>query len=137
MEKIFNWISVVLGVAGGFLAAALGGWDKWLMALVAFVCLDYITGLVKAVATKTLSSEIGFKGLLRKVLIFVVVAVAVILQGLLVNAIPLRDIVVCFYLANEGISLLENIAEFLPIPAKVKEVLLQIRDKNAAKEDNN
>lgn len=131
MDKAFNWISIILGAVGGFLAAALGGWDKWLLALVAFVVIDYITGIVKAIFTKTLSSEIGFKGIIKKVFIFAVVAVAVIIQGLIDNYLPLRDIVVCFYLTNEGISLLENIAEFVPIPEKIKEILLQLRDKTA------
>ena len=136
MDKVFNWFSIVFGVVGGFFAAVLGGWDKWLIALVAFVCIDYVTGVVSAIYTKTLSSEIGFRGLMKKILIFVVVAVAVILQGLLENAIPLRDIAVCFYLANEGISLLENVAMFLPIPKKIRTVLLQIREKGDGADDN-
>lgn len=131
MEKVFNWISIVFAAVGGFLAAALGGWDKWLLALVAFVVIDYISGVLKAIFTKTLSSEIGFKGIFKKVMIFAVVAVAVILQQLIDNALPLRDIVLCFYLANEGISLLENVAEFVPIPEKLRQILLQLRDKTS------
>ncbi len=131
MEKIFNWISIAFAAVGGFLAAALGGWDKWLLALLAFVVIDYITGVIKAIWTKALSSEIGVKGIFKKVMIFAVVAVAVILQRLIDNALPLRDIVLCFYLANEGISLLENVAEFVPIPAKLKDILLQLRDKTS------
>lgn len=131
MEKVFNWISIVFAAVGGFLAAALGGWDKWLLALVAFVVIDYISGVLKAIFTKTLSSEIGFKGIFKKVMIFAVVAVAVILQRLIDNALPLRDIVLCFYLANEGISLLENVAEFVPIPDKLRQILLQLRDKTS------
>lgn len=137
MEKVFNWISIVFAAVGGFLAAALGGWDKWLLALVAFVVIDYISGVLKAIFTKTLSSEIGFKGIFKKVLIFAVIAVAVILQNLIDNALPLRDIVLCFYLANEGISMLENLAEFVPIPGKLKDILLQLRSKTSVmdKED--
>lgn len=137
MEKVFNWISIVFAAVGGFLAAALGGWDKWLFALIAFVIIDYISGVLKAIFTKTLSSEIGFKGIFKKVLIFAVIAVAVILQNLIDNALPLRDIVLCFYLANEGISMLENLAEFVPIPGKLKDILLQLRSKTSVmdKED--
>lgn len=131
MEKVFNWISIIFAAVGGFFAAALGGWDKWLLALVAFVVIDYISGVLKAIFTKTLSSEIGFKGIFKKVMIFAVVAVAVILQQLIDNALPLRDIVLCFYLANEGISLLENVAEFVPIPDKLRQILLQLRDKTS------
>lgn len=66
MEKIFNWVSIIFGVVGGFIAGALGGWDKWLIALVIFVIFDYITGVIKAIYKKQLSSEIGFKGILKK-----------------------------------------------------------------------
>ncbi len=130
-SKALNWISVALAAVGGFLAAALGGWDKWLMALVAFVVIDYITGLLKAWFTKTVSSEIGFKGIIKKILIFIVIAVSVIVQGLIDNAVQLRYVFVCFYLANEGISLLENIAEFLPIPDGIKDILLQLKNKTS------
>ena len=130
MEKLFNWASIVFGAAGGFLSGVLGGWDKWLAALVVFVCLDFATGIVKGIFQHRLASEICFKGIVKKVFIFVVVAIGVVLQSLVGDNLPLRDIVVCFYLANEGISVLENIAEFIPLPAKLKEVLLQIREKS-------
>ena len=99
MDKLFNWISVVFGVIGGTMASLCGGFDKWLGALLLFVVLDYMTGIAKAINTKTLSSEIGFRGICKKVLIFIVVIIAVTLQGLLNNSLPLRDIVVCFYLS--------------------------------------
>lgn len=135
MEKLFNWISVVFGLLGGFLVSCLGGWDKWLYALIFMVGIDYITGLAKAWSLKQLSSVIGFIGIIKKVMIFLVVGVGVVLQGLVENAIPLREVVICFYIANEGISLLENIAVFTPIPDKLKDVLLQIRDKGDAKNE--
>ena len=131
MDKAFNWISILFGTIGGWLVVNLGGQDKWLMALVAFVVLDYITGWIKAWFTKTLSSEVGFRGIIKKIMIFVVVGTAVVLQNLITGELPLRDMVVCFYLSNEGISLLENIAEFIPLPAKLKEVLIQLRNKTA------
>lgn len=134
-DKIFNWISIVGGVAGGFLCNALGGWDVILKALVALVIMDYATGILKAIYTKTLSSSIGFKGLIRKSVIFVVVATAVIVESVLGGSIPLREIVIIFFVCNEGISLLENASQFIPIPDKLKETLIQLRDsKNGKKE---
>jgi len=134
LEKIFNWISIVGGIVGGFLCKALGGWDVILTALVSLVVLDYVTGILKAIYTKTLSSAVGFKGLIRKAIIFVVVATAVIVESVIGNAIPLREIVIIFFVCNEGISLLENASQFIPIPDKLKETLIQLRDKNGKKE---
>ena len=134
-DKIFNWISIVGGIAGGFLCNALGGWDVILKALVALVVLDYVTGILKAIYTKTLSSAIGFKGLIRKTLIFVVVATAVVVESIIGDTIPIREIVIIFFVCNEGISLLENASQFIPIPDKLKETLIQLRDsKNGKKE---
>ena len=128
--KIFNTLSIIGGVAGGFLCQWLGGWDVILKALVALVILDYITGVLKAIYTKTLSSAVGFKGLIRKVVIFIVIATAVIVQSVIGDSIPLREIVIIFFVCNEGISLLENASQFVPIPEKLKETLIQLRDKN-------
>lgn len=131
--KDFNIFSVIGGTIGGVLAFMFGGFDVLLYALVAFVVLDYATGFIKGVYTKMLSSEIGFKGLLKKLLIFIVVAVAVILQRVLNNSIPLREVAIVFFICNEGISILENAAEFIPIPEKLKDVLLQLRKQNDKK----
>ena len=92
--------------------------------------VDYITGVIKAIYKKKLSSEIGFKGLLKKIVMFIVIAVAFAIQVLMGNTVPLREIVIMFYIANEALSLLENAAEFIPVPDKIKEVLLQIREKD-------
>ena len=129
IEKMFNGISVVGGIVGGFLCQWLGGWDVILKALVVLIILDYITGVLKAIVTKTLSSQVGFTGLIRKIVIFIVVATAVTVQGVIGDAIPLREIVIIFFICNEGISLLENASEFIPIPEKLKETLIQLRDK--------
>lgn len=135
IDKIFNWISIVGGIVGGFLCNALGGWDVILKALVTLIILDYVTGILKAIYTKTLSSAIGFKGLIRKTLIFVVVATAVVAESVIGNTIPLREIVIIFFVCNEAISLLENASQFIPIPDKLKETLIQLRDsKNGKKE---
>lgn len=130
IEKVFNWFSIVGGLVGGFLCDYLGGCDVMLKALVALVILDYVTGVLKAIYTKTLSSAVGFKGLIRKIVIFIVVATAVIVQSVIGDAIPLREIVIIFFVCNEGISLLENASEFVPIPTKLKDTLIQLRDKN-------
>lgn len=130
MTKLFNWFSIVGGVVGGFLAKYLGGYDDILRALVILVVLDYFTGVLKAIVTKTLSSAVGFKGLIKKILIFVVVATAVSVQPVVGDSIPLREIAIIFFICNEAISLLENASEFIPIPAKLKETLIQLRDKS-------
>lgn len=128
MEKIFNVISVTVGILGGLIASLFGAWDKFLCALLVLMVLDYITGIIKAVYTKTLSSDIGFKGLLKKIVILIIVVLANVLQQLVGENIAIREIVIVFYIANEGISILENAAVIMPImPDKLKEVLLQLR----------
>ena len=129
IEKMFNGVSIVGGIVGGFLCQWLGGWDVILKALVALVVLDYITGVLKAFTTKMLSSEIGFRGLIKKIVIFIIIATAVIVQSVVGDSIPLREITIIFFLCNEGISLLENASEFVPIPDKLKNTLIQLRDK--------
>jgi toxin secretion/phage lysis holin len=130
MDKIFNEISLAIGLIGGFMAHWLGGWDVLLQAIVALAVMDYLTGIAKAAHTKTLSSEIGFEGLLKKFVMFIVIAAAYSIQELMVEKVPIREIVIMFYIANEGLSLLENAAIFVPIPVKLKEVLLQLREKD-------
>lgn len=134
-EKLFNHASIAGGVVGGFLCQMLGGYDQILQALIALVILDYITGVLKALKTKTLSSQIGFEGLLRKVVIFLVVATGVVCQGIVGDAVPLREIVIIFFACNEAISLLENASEFVPIPTKLKDTLIQLREKNGGSND--
>lgn len=136
MEKLFNIISVVFAVFGGFICEMLGGWDVLLKTIIILVILDYTTGVLKGLVTKTLSSAIGFKGLIKKIIIFIVIATAFVIQGVLGNNIPLREITIVFFICNEGISLLENASEFVPIPAKLKEALIQLRD-NTNGDDNN
>lgn len=132
VEKMFNGVSIVGGIVGGFLCQWLGGWDVILKALIVLIVLDYITGVLKAIVTKTLSSAVGFVGLIRKIVIFIVVATAVTVQTVVGDAIPLREVVIIFFICNEGISLLENASEFVPIPDKLKETLIQLRDKDQA-----
>lgn len=129
MSKLFNEIAVISGLAGGFIARLLGGTDTLLYVLIVIVTADYVTGICKGIMTKTLSSEVGFSGLIKKLLIFCLVAVAVAMSKIIGDTIPLREVVIMFYIANEGLSILENIGEFLPLPPKLKEILIQIRDK--------
>ena len=106
-----------------------------LLKLIVFLAVaDYVTGVIKGIYTKTLSSETGFKGLLKKIVMFIVNVVAYTIQKLLNDTIALREIVIMFYICNEALSLLENAAMFIPIPDKLKDVLLQLRDKEV--EDN-
>ena len=127
MDKYFNDISIVFGLVGGFACNFLGGWDLLLKSIVILMVLDYVTGLLKAIYNKELSSEIGFKGLIRKITLFIVIATAYVIQGIMGDEIPLREIVILFFIANEGISLIENASEFIPIPEKLKEILIQLR----------
>ncbi|OTN92390.1 phage holin family protein [Enterococcus faecium] len=134
MEKYLNTLSVMTGVIGGIIVGLLGGMDNILHVLIFLVGVDFLTGLAKAWKLKEVSSEFGFEGLLKKVLIFVVIAVAVEAQKIVGNSIPLREIVIMFYVANEGISFLENISVFLPLPDKLKEVFQQIRNHTENKD---
>lgn len=133
IEKLFNDVSVIVGLLGGFLSYFLGGYDTILKALIALVVLDYITGVLKAITNKKLSSAIGFYGLIRKIVIFIVVATAVIVQWVIGDTVPLREVTIVFFICNEGISLLENASQFIPIPEKLKAVLIQLRDTNDSK----
>ena len=131
MDKIFNWTSTVIGIVGGFFVAIFGQWDSILWALLVIVVLDCLTGVIKAIYTKTMSSEI--KGLLKKITILIIVALSNVLQQITGDNVAIREIVIMFYVANEGISVLENVAVIYPrMPKAIKDILLQIRDSNSA-----
>lgn len=131
MDKIFNAVSVFIGVAGGILAGIFGQWDTALRALVILMAMDYITGIIKAIYIKKLSSEEGYKGILKKITILVIVALANVVQVITGGAAAVREIVIMFYIANEGISVLENVAAVsTKMPAALKNILLQLRDRN-------
>lgn len=127
MGKYFNTISIWGTAIGGVLAYLLGGFDSLVVALLVLMCLDYLTGVIKAIYKKELSSQIGFKGIGKKILILMIVSVAVICeQAFEVEAV--REITISFFCMNEGISILENASALdVPIPDKIKDVLLQIR----------
>lgn len=131
MKEFWSMIQIVFTAVGGWLGYFLGGCDGLIIALLLFVVIDYITGVMCAVADKKLSSEVGFKGICRKVLIFMMVGIANILDTKIIGGgSALRSAVIFFYLSNEGISLLENAGHLgLPIPEKLKVVLEQLHDK--------
>lgn len=131
MKEFWNTIQLVFTAVGGWLGYFLGGCDGLLYALIAFVVIDYITGVMCAVTDHTLSSEVGFKGICRKVLIFLLVGIANVLDVQVIQTgCVLRTAVIFFYISNEGVSLLENAAHLgLPVPEKMKNVLEQLNDK--------
>ena len=104
MEKMFNFISVIGGLVGGFIVSLFGGWDVMLYTILLFAILDYFTGILKAVYKKELSSAIGFKGIVKKIMVFVVIAVAYNVQRMTGDTIPLREIVIVFFICNEARS---------------------------------
>ena len=129
MEKLFSKSSVIFTCLLSVISFLFGDADKLLIALSIFVALDICTGILKAFITKTVNSEISYTGIAKKVFIFVMVSVAYWSQLVIGDALPIRNIVICFYFANEGISILENCAEFIPIPKKLKDTLTQLRKK--------
>ena len=128
------WAKIQMAVAaiGGWLGYFLGGMDGLMIALIVFMALDYITGLMCAMIDKKLSSAVGFKGICKKVLILLLVGVANIVDVHVVGTgSALRGAVVCFYLSNEGLSLLENAAYIgLPVPEKLRTVLAQLHNRD-------
>lgn len=131
MKEFWNMIQFLFASVGGWLGYFLGGCDGLLYALLAFVVIDYITGVMCAIADKNLSSSVGFKGICRKVLIFLLVGIANILDVQVIGAgSVLRTAVIFFYISNEGVSLLENAGHLgLPIPVKIKAVLEQLHER--------
>ena len=131
MKEFWNMIQFAFAAIGGWLGYFLGGCDGLLYALIAFVVIDYITGVMCAINDKTLSSEVGFRGICRKVLIFLLVGIANILDiHVIGTGSVLRTAVIFFYISNEGVSLLENASHLgLPVPKKIKGVLEQLHDR--------
>lgn len=127
MEKCFNFVSNASAVIGGVITYLLGGWDTLLIALLILMCLDYATGILKGIYNKKLSSKAGREGIIRKIATLTIVCVAVICERIGIPA--MREITIMFFVVNEGISILENVSEMdLPIPDKLKDALLQIRE---------
>lgn len=132
MKEFWTTIQIAFAAVGGWLGWFLGGCDGLLYALLAFAVVDYVTGVMCAIVDKKLSSSVGFKGIFRKVLIFVMVGIAHILDTQIIgNGSVLRTAVIFFYISNEGVSLLENASHLgLPVPEPVKTVLKQLHDRS-------
>ena len=137
MKEFWNVIQVILAAVGGWLGWFLGGCDGLLYALIAFVVADYVTGVMCAIADRKLSSAVGFKGICRKVLIFLMVGIAHLLDSHVIGTgSVLRTAAIFFYISNEGVSLIENAAHLgLPIPKKLKAVLEQLHDRAEKESD--
>ena len=131
MKEFWNLIQFIFAAIGGWLGYFLGGCDGLLFALVVFAVADYITGVMCAISDKKLSSQVGFKGICRKVIIFMLVGIAHLIDvNVIATGSILRTAVIFFYLSNEGVSLLENAGHLgLPIPEKLKVVLEQLHDR--------
>lgn len=131
MKELWNMCQLAFTAVGGWFGYFLGGCDGLIIALVLFVVIDYITGVMCAVVDRKLSSAVGFKGIFRKVLIFMLVGIANIIDVQVIKSgSVLRTAVVFFYLSNEGLSLIENSVHLgLPVPEKLKAVLKQLNDK--------
>ncbi len=137
MKEFWNIVQVFFAAVGGWLGWFLGGCDGLLYALIAFVVADYITGVMCAVIDKKLSSEVGFKGIFKKVLIFLLVGIGHVLDSQVIGTgSVMRTAVIFFYISNEGVSLLENCTHLgLPFPAKLKDVLEQLHDRSEGKDN--
>jgi len=141
MEKIWTWLQIGFAALGGWLGVLLGGLDGLLYVLITFAVIDYISGVMCAVAERKLSSEVGFRGICKKILIFAVVALAHMLDAHIIGTIgvvgeysAIRSAAIFFYLSNEGVSLLENVTRLgLPVPDKLKTILAQLHGKEGAK----
>ena len=138
MREFWNTIQLIFTAVGEWLGWFLGGSDGLLFALIAFVVIDYITGVMCAISDKKLSSAVGFKGICKKVLIFALVGGGHILDAFVIGSgSVLRTAIIFFYLSNEGVSLVENCAHLgLPVPQKLKDVLEQLHNRAEKGDDN-
>ncbi|HGW3343093.1 TPA: holin family protein [Enterococcus faecalis] len=130
MERYLNTITMLLSIFGGIVVRLLGGLDQLLDVFLFLIIVDFITGWIKAIATKELSSRIGMLGIAKKVTMLFVVAVAVRVEKVVGNNLPIREMVLIFYIANEGLSFFEIIATFIPMPKKLKELFIQLKNKD-------
>ena len=130
MKLIWNYLQVTFATIGGWLGWIMGGYDGFLYALVVFVVIDYVTGVMCAILEKKLSSDVGGKGIFKKVVIFSLVTIGHIIDTRIMGEGGIvRTAVIFFYLSNEGISILENASRIgLPVPGKLKEILEQINE---------
>lgn len=124
-------LTSLIAAAGGYVTSFLGGIDKLLITLITMIVIDYVTGVIRAIYRKQVSSAVGFKGIMKKFLMLLIVGLSVTLQNILPTGVPLREITILFFIANEGFSILENTSELIPLPEKIRSVLSQIKQKSA------
>lgn len=138
MKEMWHDIQILISVTGAWVGYFLGGRDGLIITLLIFVIFDYITGVLCAIQDKELSSKVGFRGISKKVLVFVLIGLANLLDmNILKSGAVLRTATIFFYLSNEGISILENMGHLgVKYPNKLKEVLEQLHDKGDKKDDN-
>jgi len=124
-------LSTSLAILGGCVNYLWGGWDMVLKTLVLFMVLDYVLGVICGFKDKKLSSAVAFKGIFKKITILIVIAVAVHLDNLFNTQGTVRSMAIFFYAGLEGISILENAGRMgVPIPEKLKEALVQLKEGN-------
>lgn len=131
MDKFKDLVKIFFTIFGSWLGFFLGDLDIFIYSLVVFVIFDYISGIIRAGFERKLSSKIGFKGILKKIMIFIIVGIANICdKNLIKNQAMIRSSIIFFYIANEGLSILENaLAMDLPIPKKLKILLEQFKEE--------
>ncbi len=131
MDKFKDLVKIFFTIFGSLIGFFLGDWDIFIYSLTAFVICDYISGIIRAGFERKLSSKIGFKGILKKIMIFIIVGIANICdKNLIKNQAMIRSSIIFFYIANEGLSILENaLAMDLPIPKKLKILLEQFKEE--------
>lgn len=126
-----NWLSVIVSIVATTFVWLVGGYDVAIQCLIVAIIIDYISGLIKAYNTKTLSSSIGFRGILKKVGILLIVMLAVLVDRVTIDTGSIRTLVIYYFVANEGLSILENLAEAgLPVPKTLKNALKVIKKEN-------
>jgi toxin secretion/phage lysis holin len=135
MDSVLDKAKIIFALSGGVFGWLFGAFDSLIYALIAFVAIDYITGVLVAIHNRTVSSEIGFKGISKKVMIFALVALGNIIDQNIINSgSSIRTMIIMFYLSNEGISIIENAGKIgLPLPQKLKAILRQLNKSDNSK----
>lgn len=128
LAKYFSPSSLTLGAIGGTVVNLLGGWDLLLQTIILLIVIDYLSGILKAIYKRKLSSSLGYKGIVKKIMMLLVIALAYAIQQIFSVNIPIREITISLFIGNESLSILENAAVCdLPIPKSLKEVLIQVK----------
>lgn len=128
MDKLFNTFCLFTSFVGGLISNLIGDWDILIATLIILMIFDYITGILKGYFFKKLDSTIGFWGIVKKFIILIIVSTSHVISNVVDPSLPLREVVIIFFISNEGISVLENAAVFIPIPEQLKKALQQLRN---------